>query len=64
MFNNLFSDQFIDVIRWDNPEPDFLIKKWSQNLDEIKNSSSLVVDPGLSAIFIHNGKVEAIQTES
>lgn len=40
------------------------MKKWDQNLDEIKNKSSLVVDPGLAAIFVHNGKIEAIQTES
>ena len=40
------------------------MKKWGQNLDEIKNKSSLVVDPGLSAIFVHNGKIEAIQSES
>lgn len=61
---NLFSDQFIDVIRWDNPSPALLVKKWDQNLDEIKDKSSLVVDPGLAAIFVHNGKIEAIQTES
>ena len=64
IITNFFSDQFIDVIRWDDPESELLIKKWSQNLDEIKNNSSLVVDPGLSAIFVHNGKIEAIQTES
>jgi membrane protease subunit (stomatin/prohibitin family) len=33
-------------------------------LDEIKNNSSLIVDPGLAAIFIHNGKIEAIQTQA
>lgn len=61
---NIFKGQFIDIIRWDNPSPEILIQKWDQNMDEIKNKSSLVVDPGLAAIFIHNGKVEAIQKES
>ncbi|OIP51979.1 hypothetical protein AUK10_04190 [Candidatus Gracilibacteria bacterium CG2_30_37_12] len=64
LLSNLFSDQFIDIIRWDNPSPELLVKKWDQNLDEIKNKSSLMVDPGLAAIFVHNGKIEAIQTES
>lgn len=56
--------QTLDVIRWENPHSDVLVKKWERNLDEIKNNSSLIVDPGLSAIFVKNGKIEAIQTES
>lgn len=64
LLSNIFSDQFIDIIRWDNPSQELLVKKWDQNLDEIKNKSSLVVDPGLAAIFIQNGKIEAIQSES
>jgi len=61
---DIFKDQAIDVIRWENPSSDLLVWKWPQNLDEIKNNSSLIVDPGLAAIFIHNGKIEAIQTEA
>jgi len=61
---DIFKDQTIDIIRWENPSNDLLIWKWPQNLDEIKNNSSLIVDPGLAAIFIHNGKIEAIQTEA
>ncbi|MCP4523086.1 MAG: SPFH domain-containing protein [Candidatus Gracilibacteria bacterium] len=61
---DIFRDQTIDVIRWENPSDDLLVWKWPQNLDEIKNNSSLIVDPGLAAIFIHNGKIEAIQTEA
>lgn len=56
--------QTLDVIRWENPHSDILVKKWEHKLDEIKNNSSLIVDPGLSAIFVKNGKIEAIQTES
>lgn len=60
----MFKDQTIDVIRWENPSNDLLVWKWPQNLDEIKNNSSLIVDPGLAAIFIHNGKIEALQQEA
>ena len=63
-FFDLFKGQTIDVIRWKNPSDNLLVWKWPQNLDEIKNNSSLIVDPGLAAIFIHNGKIEAIQNES
>ena len=63
-FFDIFKDQAIDVIRWENPSDDLLVWKWPQNLDEIKNNSSLIVDPGLAAIFVHNGKIEAIQTQS
>ncbi len=61
---DIFKDQTIDIIRWEDPSNDLLVWKWPQNLDEIKNNSSLIVDPGLAAIFIHNGKIEAIQTEA
>ena len=61
---DIFKDQTVDVIRWENPSNDLLVWKWPQNLDEIKNNSSLIVDPGLAAIFIHNWKIEAIQNES
>lgn len=61
---DIFKGQTIDVIRWENPSPELLVWKWDQNLDEIKNNSSLIVDPGLSAIFIQNWKLEALQKES
>ena len=64
IFDNLFKWQTVDVIRWENPNPDVLIWKWDHHLDEIKNKSSLIVDPGLSAIFVRNGKIEAIEKES
>lgn len=51
------------MIRYENPNPEILVKKWEHKLDEIKNNSSLIVDPGLAAIFVKNGKIEAIQSE-
>lgn len=56
--------QKIDVIRWENPEEYLLIKKFERPLDEIKDNATLIVDPGQAAIFVHNGKIEAIQLES
>lgn len=63
-FFDIFRWQTKDIIRWENPSADSLIFKWDQRLDEIKNNSSLIVDPGLAAIFVHNWKIEAIQKES
>ena len=60
---NFFSWQAIDVIRWENPESYLLVKKWDRPFDEIKNDATLIVEPGQAAIFVHNGKIEAIQTE-
>jgi len=59
-----FKNQWIDIIRWENPSSELLVWKFPQALDQIENKSSLIVDPGLAAIFIHNGKIEAIQTEA
>ncbi len=61
---NLFKNQWIDIIRWENPSSETLVWKFPQNLDQIENDSSLIVDPGLASIFVHNGKIESIQTES
>lgn len=61
---DFLKSQKIDVIRWENPNPEIIISKWEHKFDEIKNNSSLIVDPGLSAIFVVNGKIEAIQTEN
>lgn len=60
---DFFKGQFVDVIRWENPENYLLVKKFSRNLDEIKDTTNLIVDPWYGAIFVHNWKVEAIQTE-
>ena len=60
---NFFSWQAIDVIRWENPESYLLVKKWDRPFDEINDDATLIVEPGQAAIFVHNGKIEAIQTE-
>jgi len=60
---NFFSGQAIDVIRWENPESYLLIKKFDRPFDEIKDDATLIVEPWQAAIFIHNWKIEAVQTE-
>jgi len=61
---DIFKDQTVDIIRWENPSSELLVWKWPQNLDEIKNNSSLIIDPSMASIFIHNGKIESIQEEA
>ncbi len=63
-FWDLFRSQKRDVIRWENPEDFLLVKKWERPLDEIKDDSSLIVDPWLAAILVENGIIEAVQTQS
>lgn len=59
-----FKNQWVDIIRWENPSSETLIHKFPQALDQIENGSSLIVDPGQAAIFVRNGKVEAVEKES
>jgi len=59
-----FKNQGVDIIRWENPSSEILIWKFPQALDQIENNSSLIVDPGLASIFIHNGKIESVQKDS
>lgn len=61
---DFFKSQKIDVIRLENPNPEIIISKWEHKFDEIKKNSSLIVDPGLAAIFVRNWKIEAIEKES
>ena len=54
--------QLRSVIQWDNPSPDVLFYRWSDNGDEIKKCSKLIVGPGQGCIFVYEGRVEAIHT--
>lgn len=59
-----FKNQGIDIIRWENPDSELLIHKFDQALDQIENGSSLIVDPWMAAIFVRNGKLEAVEEKS
>ena len=55
--------QLRSVIEWQNPDPDILFTQWTENGDEIKNASKLIVGPGQGCIFVYQGQVRAIIEE-
>lgn len=56
--------QLRSVIEWSSPGADELFYRWSENGDEIKNASKLIVGPGQGCIFVYEGKVvSVIETE-
>ena len=52
--------QLRSVIQWDHPDPECLFYQWSDNGDEIKRASKLIVGPGQGCIFVYQGKVRYI----
>ncbi len=55
--------QLRSVIEWESPNEDELFFQWSNNGDEIKNASKLIVGPGQGCIFVYEGKVTAVIEE-
>jgi membrane protease subunit (stomatin/prohibitin family) len=55
--------QLRSVIEWKDPTSDVLFSQWTDNGDEIKNASTLIVGPGQGCIFVYRGRVEAVITE-
>lgn len=55
--------QLRSVIEWENPNPNELFHLWSENGDEIKNASKLLVKPGQGVIFVYEGKVQAVHQQ-
>lgn len=58
-----FKTQFRSVIEWSNPSPNVLFYRWSENGDEIKNSSKLIINPGQGCLFVYEGKIQAVITD-
>jgi membrane protease subunit (stomatin/prohibitin family) len=58
----LFSNQFANVVEWEEYRDDVIFWKWTNR--EIKKDSRLIIKPGQDAIFMYNGAVEGIFTES
>jgi membrane protease subunit (stomatin/prohibitin family) len=52
--------QLRSVIEWENPGQDELFTRWTDNGDEIKNASKLIVGPGQGCIFVYEGRIRAI----
>jgi membrane protease subunit (stomatin/prohibitin family) len=55
--------QLRSVIEWDTDDGSQLFYQWSDNGDEIKNASRLVVTPGQGCIFVHRGDIQAIHDQ-
>jgi membrane protease subunit (stomatin/prohibitin family) len=55
-----FRGQFRSVICWDEPAENDLFTLWSDNGEEIKNASSLIVAPGQGCLFVYEGRVQAL----
>ncbi|PKM10392.1 MAG: hypothetical protein CVV13_13255 [Gammaproteobacteria bacterium HGW-Gammaproteobacteria-3] len=55
--------QLRSVIEWHSPHPDALFQRWTENGDEIKNASKLIVGPGQGCIFVYEGEVKAVLQE-
>ena len=58
----LFKGQFANVVEWEEYRDDVIFWKWTNR--EIKKDSKLIIKPGQDAIFLYNGAVEGIFTES
>lgn len=57
----LFSNEFLNVIEWNETRGDILFWKWPNN--EIRKNSRLIIRPGQDAIFLNNGKIEGVFTD-
>ncbi len=55
--------QLRSVIEWTNPDPNLIFSQWTENGDEIKNASKLIVAPGQGCIFVYEGQVKAVIEE-
>lgn len=56
--------QLRTVIEWQDTDPDQLFYKWTDNGDEIKNASQLVIGPGQGCIFVYEGVPKAMIVKS
>ncbi len=55
--------QLRTVIEWRDPSPEALFSQWSDNGDEIKNASKLIVNPGQGCIFVYEGQIRSVRAE-
>jgi membrane protease subunit (stomatin/prohibitin family) len=55
--------QLRSVIEWKDPSADVLFSQWTENGDEIKKASKLLVGPGQGCIFIYEGKIKSVIEE-
>lgn len=55
--------QLRSVIEWKNPSNEILFTQWTENGDEIKRASKLLVAPGQGCIFVYEGKIQSVIDE-
>jgi membrane protease subunit (stomatin/prohibitin family) len=58
-----FSNQLRSVIEWENPQAEAFIQAWSQEYDEIKNASKLILKPGEGVVLLYRGAIQAVHSE-
>ncbi len=56
--------QLRSVIEWTDTDPDQLFYQWTDNGDEIKNASKLIIGPGQGCIFVYEGIPKAMIVKS
>lgn len=55
--------QLRSVIEWENTAGDDLYFKWSENGDEIKDASKLILGPGQGVILVYEGRLIGTHTD-
>ncbi len=55
---SLFSNQWANVVEWEEFRDDVIFWKWGNS--ELKKSSRLSIRPGQHAIFLYNGRIEGV----
>lgn len=58
----IFSKQLLNVCEWPDKMDGIMLWKWQSS--EIKKGSKLIIRPGQDAVFLYNGKIEGIFTDS
>ncbi|UYQ95464.1 SPFH domain-containing protein [Chitinophaga horti] len=55
--------QLRSVITWEDPEEWEIFRRYTRPHDELKNASTLIVQPGQGCIFTYEGKIEGVFAE-
>lgn len=57
-------NQFRSVIEWEYPDDKTLFIKATDNFEEIKNASKIILQPGQGCVLTYEGKVQDVLTEA
>ncbi len=56
-------DELRTVIAWQDPDPEVLFYKWTDNSNEIKKASQIIINPGQGLVFVYEGKIKEVYEE-